>query len=410
MAAVSEKSMVILRSTSLSPCPRTEKTARALHAAGWKVRIVGCDRTGRDGDEDRPYAGVTRLHVPAPYGQRWRNIAAKLKWNVALLGWLTHNRALFAVIHATSFDTILPAVVAKWLFGKKLVYDIYDSAMGERFDSRLRDVARDPRLLPCWLSEKGLALVRLCERWAVNRADAVILPDEIRSVFLDGCRPRSVTYIYNSPEPRPLSEATKSDRLRIAYIGLLIPERGLHEMIDVVTANPEFELHIAGFGAEAQSIASRAIDADNVRFHGQVLYERALEISERADVLFSTYNPERPFQRFNTANKLFEALMLGKPFIVSRDTGNWEMVVENDLGMVVSYGDRDELLAALRGIHRMSRDQRTDLARRARRLYDERFAWETMRDRLVSLYSTLSGSEAGCENIGDPVAGMEVRT
>src|SRR3972149_1217216 len=124
------KSVVICRSNPVAPDPRVEKTAVALVENGYKVSILGWDRTGGL-VKQQSLAGfdkikINRLAISAAYGRGWRNLIALIRWEWSLLSWLIHRRAEYEIIHACDFDTAIPALLVKWVFGKKMIYDIFD--------------------------------------------------------------------------------------------------------------------------------------------------------------------------------------------------------------------------------------------------------------------------------------------
>ena len=173
--------------------------------------------------------------------------------------------------------------------------------------------------------------------------------------------------------------------LRLAYIGLLQVERGLTEMLQVLKIHPEWHLDLAGFGGDEETIRTAAASLKNVRWHGRVPYERALQLSQAADVLFALYDPAIPNHRYSSPNKVFEAMMLGKPIIVARST-NMDMMIERlGCGLVVEYGNIPELEQALL---RLQQDPHftAQLGVEARKAYDTSYSWNEMQLRLCKLY------------------------
>ncbi len=372
------RAVVILRSNPIAPDPRVEKVARALSRAGWQVTIVGWDRSAAMADEEREYAAVFRIRLAAPFASGLRNLPKLVQWNILLLAWLIRYRTSYDVLHACDFDTVLPALVVRFLFNKRVVYDIFDF-----YADMLR---KTPPLVK--------SLIRWLDFWIMRKVDALILADESRQRQLGRERNKRVTVIYNTPEAidMPQSNAKQLTRhfsLTIAYVGLLQVERGLLEMLDVIASHPEWCLHLAGFGGDEKLIWERCSRLENVRTYGRVDYSTALSIYAKADVLFATYDPRIPNHKYSSPNKVFEAMMLGKPVIVAKGTGVDAIVERYSLGKVVEYGNRGELERALAELAQMSAEERAKFAAHARRVYEEVFNWEKMRERLVSLYEEL---------------------
>jgi glycosyltransferase involved in cell wall biosynthesis len=372
-----KKRAVILRSNPIVPDPRVDKEARALAQAGYIVNVVGWDRAAalpryQHGD----LYDVYRLPIRSEYARGLRNLPQLLKWQTGLWRWLLRRRSKYDIIHACDFDTVLPALFCKFFLGKRVIYDIFDF------------YADHLRATPGAIKR----LIRWADLMAINLVDAVIIVDRSRREQIAGSRPRRVEVIYNSPQdhrPAVLSAASpKASKLHLAYVGLLQRERGLLEMLEVLRKHPEWTMDLAGFGGDAEQILSIAKNMPNVTWHGRVLYDKTLELSAAADVLFATYDPHIPNHRYGSPNKIFEAMMLGKPVVVAENSNMDRIITEADCGLIVSYGDVLALEAAL---SRLAQDEplRLRLGQNARRAYENTFRWEKMAARLVGLYASL---------------------
>jgi glycosyltransferase involved in cell wall biosynthesis len=371
--------IVFCRSNPIAPDPRVEKEAAALAEAGYPVSMVGWDRSKSLSTHEQ-VAGIKcyRLGIKADYGKGLANFPALLRWLWGLLFWLAGHRRDFDLIHACDFDTVLPALFCKGLWGKKVIYDIFDF-----YADHLRST-------PGAIKK----IIRGLDIQAINLADAVILADEARYQQIKPARPRRSTVIYNSP-PDLLSTLERSSEpnyhagLRLAYVGLLQKERGLLEMLEVLARHPDWSLDLAGFGGDMQLITEKAARLDNVRFHGRVPYQQGLQLSQQADVLFATYDPGIENHRYASPNKIFEAMMLAKPVIVARGTNMDQLVEKENCGLVVTYGIVDEI------DHTLSKlaDEpalRLQLGRHGRQAYENFYSWELMQGRLLELYQSVT--------------------
>lgn len=373
----------------MAPDPRVERQARALAAEGFKVHMLCWDRSAdHETEETRSYATLTRVAIPAGFGQGMRNIPALIKWQFAVLKWLWKNRESYHFIHACDFDTVIPAVVMKAVAGKRIVYDVFDF------------YADSSKGAPWWLR----AVLKWIDFRIMNLADAVIIVDETRKRQIAGARPKRLEVIYNSPDiPRSSFTSNKAssqpysdEPLRIAYVGVLQLERGLIELLQLLKRRRDFFLDLAGFGADEKTILKAMTGMPNARFHGVVSYERALELASGAHVLIATYDPRIPNHRFSSANKLFEAMALGKPIIVARGTAMDELVERYGLGIVVEYGHIPDLEAALDDIQKWTAEERIRFSNHARKCYELYFSWTIMKQRLIALYREV-GRVAGHE-------------
>ncbi len=412
MAGGMNKRIVFLRANAIAPCPRVEKPALALQQMGFGAQIVGWDRQGVGSEAARNAVPVTRLAIPSAFGSGIRNLVPLLRWHGALTRWLFANRREYDGIQACDLDTVVPALLAKTLLGKRVVYDIADFYVESRYI---------PRPLQ--------AFVRRLEWWAMRRADAVILADESRRAQLGAVQPRRLEFIYNTPpalgrggekEKRrrgeedsqspigsrqsvmdsslithhsslssPSTLNPQPSTLRIGFVGILSVVRGLEQLIEVVGRNCGWHLTLGGFGEDEARLKARAEGVANIDFLGRVEYARCLEIYEGVDAIVITYDPAIPNHRCSSPNKLFEAMMLGKPVVVAENTGMDALVRQYDLGLVVPYGDVAALERALAEIAGWDEAQKQAFAERARDTYRQHFSWELMESRLLSLYASV---------------------
>lgn len=379
-----EKTRVLFcRSNPVDPDPRVEREAAALAASGYEVEILAWDRTGSLPEEDiREGIPVHRLPIRARFAQGLGNLWPLLRWLFGLTIWLIRQRGKVDLIHACDFDTVGPALLCKFLFGKGVIYDIFDF------------YADYLRATPGWMKR----VIRRLDFLAIRWADAVILVDECRREQIKGSQPKRVVVIHNSPRDVYCQMAGKeldADKdLVLIYVGLLQVERGLLELLDVIARHPTWSLHLAGFGGDEPRIVERAQELENVSWYGRIDYRRALELTAGSDVSIATYDPGIPNHRYASPNKIYEAMMLAKPVVVARHTHMDRMVEEWDCGRVVTYGDPADLEKALSELEGNPL-LREELGANGRSAYESHYSWSTMQSRLLALYEGIDGQGKG---------------
>lgn len=376
---MSSSKVLLLRSNPVAPDPRVEKTASVLTQAGYEVTIVCWDRTAELPQiEQKDFAKIERIRIKASYNRGLANLLTLMVWELRLLFWLLFNARHFQIIHACDFDTVMPALIVRMLYGQILIYDIFDFYADFVIG------------LPTFLRRT----IRKLDYWVISRVDAVIIADESRLEQISGSKPRKLIWIYNSP-PQTLSSvsgnASKQGQVKVAFVGLLQPSRGIEHMIEVVKANPNWELTLAGFGGYEDQLAKKVRGIANIHFFGRLSYDEAIKIYASSDVMFATYDPAIPNHRYSSANKLFEAMMLGKPIIVARNTSMDRLVEKYNLGFVIDYGHIDQLGTALDEVAWWSEQTKQAFADRVSAIYQEHFSWETMSKKLLGLYEDLTG-------------------
>ncbi len=378
--------VLITRSNPIAPDPRVEKVAASLLGAGYAVRLLGWDRTGAlPPREQVAGAECARLPIRARYGTGMANLPALLRWQWGLFRWLARHRRQLDVIHACDFDTVLPALLCKRLWGVKVVYDIFDF------------YADHLRATPEWVRR----WIRALDRWAIRQADALILADEARFAQVGDRLPANCAVILNTPpdvlalvnhegheESQRVVNASCPSWLKIIYVGLLQVERGLLDVIAVLRDHPRWHLDIGGYGGDEGRIRQAAESLPNVTWHGRIPYTRTLELTAAADVVLALYDPALLHHRLASPNKLFEAMMLGKPVLAAAGTGMDAVIERERCGLLIPYGNRAALADALA---RLAADPalRRELGRNGRRAYEQRYSWDEMQRRLLLLYAAL---------------------
>lgn len=366
--------ILMLRSNPVHSDPRVDKIARALGQDGHRVSVLAWDFTGEHlPHEVRPDYSISRIDLPVKFGRGLGNLILELRWQWRLLRWLIANQAGYDLLHACDFDTILPALFCGRLFKKRVIYDIFDF-----YADMLRQT---PEILK--------RAIKRIDLWAIDRADGVILADDRRREQIKDSAPKHCVVIYNSPEDEyrslEISEGSPAGELKLAYIGLLQRERGLLDTIRVIARHPDWTFDLGGSGAEQDIILTLARNLENFRWHGRVPYEQALRINAGADVMIAIFDPAIPNHRYSSSNKLFEALMLGKPIVVARGTNMDRVVIEHQCGLVIEYGEADELDAAL---SRLADDPqlRQRCGANGRKAYQAAYDWSIMQERLQQFY------------------------
>lgn len=367
--------IIIIRSNPVAPDPRVEKEARALVEAGYYVQAVGWDRSAsHPAHEKKEGYEIHRIPIRSQYGMGLGNLPKLATWQVRLLLWLLAHRRDYDALHACDFDTVLPCLVMKLAFGKKLIYDIFDF-----YPDHLRNT-------PAWIKRA----IRKLDYWIINHADGVILVDDTRREQIKETSPRRLFVIYNSPQDTatqyPNYNPSAKGKMHLAYVGLFQKERGLLEIVALLKQHPEWTLDMAGFGGDEEAIRAACRAVPNITWHGRIDYEKAIQLSSQADVLFATYDPSTPNHRYSSPNKLFEAMLLAKPIIVAHDTNMDVIVSKHECGIIVKYGDETELETALL---RLANDPslRKRLGDNARKAYETDFSWNIMKSRLIELYA-----------------------
>ncbi|MDH4366662.1 MAG: glycosyltransferase family 4 protein [Dehalococcoidia bacterium] len=359
------------------PNIRMEKEAKALASHAYTVTVIGWERWGAYSplDANNSY-GVKKFRLTVPPNSLKVALCLPIWWLFTMWQLLVER---WDVVHAVDFDTFVPALLIAQIKRKPIVYDIADF---------YADTIGFP-ILP-GLSRKIVAKI---DRTLMRFAVAIVLPNEsmIEQVGLDTTR-KSAVIINNTPDPdilRGVASGKLEDKpFVIFYGGGIGPGRGITDMCLAVKDLPDVRLVITGpcspdFEAELRETCK---NITNVKLHlSFVPYKEVITETVRAHALFAIYDPADHNVRFASPNKLFEAMMCGKPIIVSDGTYMTNVVKKENCGLVVPYGDINEIREAILKLEN-SPEMAQGLGRNGRRAYENRYSWRIMEGRLLDIY------------------------
>lgn len=374
--------IVFLRSNPVDPDSRVEKAVNSLVKSGHSVKILAWDRN-EDYDNKKTILNmqngkveINRFGIKAVFGAGFKkNLTPLIKFQVRLYKWLSKHNKEFDAIHACDFDTARIALYISKKYRKKLVYDIFDFYI---------DSFSVPKLLRNIIKKEDFKII--------NKADHVIICSEKRTEQIKGSKPNKLTVIHNTPpainDIKVESNENQNNKIKIVYVGILGRGRFIEEIAHFVSLNKSnYEFHIAGFGLLQSKIEQYVKENENIYYYGKISYEEALALEKKCDVMTAIYTPNIQNHKFAAPNKFYEALMLGKPLIMVRDTGMDHIVSENDIGEVIDFDPKsfEEAITKIAN----KRSQWDGIRKRMRDLYETNYSWDVMEKRLIGIYTKL---------------------
>lgn len=372
------KTVVLIRSTSIYNDSRATKEILSLSKGGYHVIVLGWNRDGvADEKCHEIFSDDVQFYF---YGTQLKNIGFR---NIGKLAcwfmWVCRqlnsiiDRNNVTIIHACDLDAGLPA----WWFVKqkgkhniKFVYDIYDYYV---------DSHSIPSLIRNNIENLEIAII--------NQADLTIICNEERKWQIRHANPRELLVIHNSPDLRNIELPEYKEKYDYAYCGSLAPVRLLKEIFNAYDAYQDICMVIAGFGIYdtiAQNLASRY---ENFSFKGVLSYSDVLKVEASSKVLSAIYDPSITNHKLAAPNKFYESMALGKPLIVCKGTGIDKIVKQNDLGIVISY-DEKEFFSSLKALL-SNYELRRDMGIKAKSLFTKRYSWNKMEHILLTAYDAL---------------------
>lgn len=363
--------IAFVRATNIYDDSRATKEIEALLDGGHKVYVLGWNRNNVSTDTCKKifkkYQGFVFFafyNCPLPNGIGMKNISKLVGFNKWIKDRLNKIHTL-DYVHICNLDTAIGAV--QFCKRKKIpyVYDIYDYYV---------DSHNIPKLL--------LRTVERQETAVINGASSTIICTEERREQIAKSKPKKVCVIHNSPDV--ISIEKRELVYDYVYCGSFGEMRLLKEILEAYADHSDLRFVTAGYGQYCNIAEKLDKKFNNFSFLGSVEYGRVLELEKESKVIAAIYQPTIRNHRLCAPNKFYEALALAKPVIVCRGTGIDRIVEENNIGIVIDYSAAQFYNA----LSQLCSNQVlcAQMGERARKLYEKKYSWRIMKNRLLSLY------------------------
>ncbi|MFC2048354.1 glycosyltransferase family 4 protein [Chloroflexota bacterium] len=358
------------------------KEIKALSHAGAEVTLICWDRERQASPphQQKDNFREIRVRVKAPWGVKILPFLP-IWWCFSLFHLMLTK---WDVVHALNFDSIIPAVIAGKLKRKPVIYEIL-----EVYEGRLPKTVRN-------------ICIRL-DKLFMRLSDSIIVADEAQNEGIGGIPNRNIVPIYDSPPDtfskkeggypsnQPMGDFT------LFYAGVLYGNRRLNldKVIEAIREIEGAKLVIAGYGDLAGEIKelSRQMPG-KVEFIGGISYEEVISRGAKADLFFVLRDSTTPANRYTCGSNLFNAMVCGKPMLANSGSSTAVKVLEGNCGLVVDANNIAEIREAIVKL-KENPELREELGANARKAYEQKYSWEIMERRLISLYQELTKSRKG---------------
>jgi glycosyltransferase involved in cell wall biosynthesis len=292
----------------------------------------------------------------------------------------------FAVIHVANPPDLMFAAarVGAARTGARLIFDHHDLF---------------PELLELRYGRSGSLgrLARWIERYALRRADVVVVPNtSYRQIALDRGRraPEDVFVVRNAPDSARFQRVDPDPGLRrgrehlVTYLGVMGPQDGIDHALHALARlsdREDWQAVFMGDGMVRPAMEALAVELglrDRVDFTGHVGDETIIRVLSTADVGLAP-DPSNPFNDQSTMNKILEYMALGVP-TVAYDLPEARLSA-GDAALYASAGTPESLADS---ISTLLDDpaRRTEMGRVGRERMADELSWNRSREALYAAY------------------------
>lgn len=375
----------MIRTNGVDPDPRVEKEVNALIKN--RKHTVTILAWSRDDNVDsissleleNGQARIIRYGIPSVWGGGMKkNLLPLCRFSLKVHRWLGRNKRDYDCIHCCDLPTAVMAF--PYIKYKKFVYDIYDY---------FSDTANAPKIV--------LNYARKKETYMIEHADATIICSEQRKKQIGEADPKKLFVIHNSPDSSLLEKAiqtkkqiikSRSNKPKLVYVGNLVSDRFISEIIEIIAKRDDIELHIGGVGVLVEEVHRASIEYENIYYYGKLPYSDVIALENDCDIFLALYDPSVVNNQYAAPNKFYEALLVGKPLVMINHTGVDSLVSEYKIGAIAKSSSKESIEEAIDEIL-AEKTKWKNLQHRMRNIYNDKYSWKVMEERLCRLYEEI---------------------
>jgi glycosyltransferase involved in cell wall biosynthesis len=284
---------------------------------------------------------------------------------------LHRNDFCFDVVHCHDLDTLQAGIWLKNKFKIKLVYDAHE-LWGYLIE----------KSVPQFIVNRAFSM----EKNLVQHVDHIITVSKPFERYFKDISDKPVTLVINSKDLLFSSyEPPLNDVFTLLYIGGMKKRRFFPEIIDIMGELENVHLTLAGKTEDLYyEMKEYSKKYENISFLGTIPTEDILPLTHSTSATFIIIDPTSKHYQQTLFNKQFEAMVCGRPIIVTKGTYAGDMTENLKCGLTVEY-TRDSVRKAIIQL-RDNPSLCQQLGKNALKAAKEQYNWEIEKRKLASIY------------------------
>ena len=377
------KKVIMLLSNPFKPDPRVYKEARSLVNNGYDVTVLAWDREGKyPKKEVIDGIKIERIRLKSKYGNTLELFFLLPLWQFIAFFKLLNRR--YDLLHCHDFDTLTVGILLKKIKNKKIIYDAHES---------YPDMIKSS--IPTLLYKFIFAL----ESFYLKKIDYLITVNKILKEYFEkrgtsktetimNCYDKQDFRIYQKKIDKITKQLNLKNKFVIVYIGVLIKDRGLRELVESFKYQKDdsIKLLIFGYGPiknNLNKIVEKYNLQDKVFLLGEIhptMVPSYISIGDLIPIIYK-FNENN---KFASPNKLFEAITLSKPLLVSDIGILGNFVRKFDCGIILESFDPKKIAETLKKI-KNDYQLIEKMKKNTEKAYRE-YNWELESKKLLKIY------------------------
>lgn len=293
------------------------------------------------------------------------------------------------LVSSLSLLTILNGIIAKWLFGAKLIFEV-------------RDIWPMSAVLVAGYSEKHpfVRMLRWVEKLGYQKADVITSPLENLKEHIENSISQPFSFVYiphgYDPDPNaaePLDEAfiqkyIPRSKFKIAYIGNIVSAYDLETMLACAKSldkkNTDIHFLVLGNGNHKEQLMSDAANLSNITFIPRIPKAQVPSFLAECDLMTNYLLPKPLFKYGVSPQKLIDYMLAGKPIVMSY-TGYPSSVSKVGNGVEIEAGNVERLVKAFETYSRMSKAELQAIGEKGRQYLTKHLYWAAVADKYIEV-------------------------
>lgn len=375
--------IIMLLDNCFDPDVRVYKEAKYLVEQGNKVEIICLDKKNKYIDketEELDGIKIKRIFCRTDKGTRFLeyNSLTKLFTPIVYLYWLLlffvktkryiKNKS-YEVLHC--HDIVMAFGSSLFIKGKPIVFDMHEYYLTDS------NIIKD-------------FIFNVIIKYTQNKSKWIIYVNDVQIQNMHKKNKMKIIRLPNYPSQKIFKkiDKTKSEKLRISYIGAVRDNKSLEILMDAYERyNTIYDIKIYGYGSafdELKQYEKTKKYSPSIlmgRYNGVTEIE---EIYQNTDILYCVYDNSNANWKYSFPVKFYEGIISKTPIIVSENSNVGEFVKKNDVGYTIdieNYSDIENLFNKLlidREAYKRKKENTT--------LFIDNFVWEVQVKCLDKIY------------------------
>lgn len=364
------KKVKMIVTNRYDPDVRVHKEAKYLVSKGCDVEILCWDRENEYTEkksEKIDGVRVRRFFPYSQYGSGIKQVGAFYKFVIEVKKYLSKTE--YQYLHCHDLDGIISGFFSN-VNKRQLIFDMHEYYEIQKKNKKIRP------------------LIKIIVDYLQTKSNHIIYVNEIQINSVNKFNQNKLQYLPNYPEKDSYMEISKeaSQKLRIAYIGVVRQYTELKNLMDACKEIDGVEISVHGGGVAFQSLKKIESEYNNVEISGVFPYSSIGELYSKADILYVVYSSSNEQHMKSYPVKFFEAIITKTPVIVNKGSVLEEFLNEHNIGFVINSDNVQDIKRLINSIvnnRSILIDKRNSLA-----AIQYNYSWEKVVKNLDKIYKT----------------------